>query len=90
MKIIKPKKGWDFSEAAVEQAMLDMRMYHHKDNFALTLTVSVFDVRVALDIMIDDKRFRDVRYVFVTPEFRESEFSVQDDFNEVVWKSPGA
>jgi hypothetical protein len=89
MKIIEPKIESDFSEAAVETALMDIRKSHHKDLFSLILHVSVFDVNGAVSMMLDDKYFRDIRYVHVTPEFRANEFSIQDDLNGVIFHSKG-
>ena len=90
MKILIPSTACDLSEASVEQAILDIRHYHHKNVFALILNVSVFNVQTAIRMMIDDSIFRSVRYVHITPEFKDGEFSVQDELNAVIWKSPDA
>jgi len=89
MKFIEPKIQCDCSEAAVEQAMIDMRNVHHKDNFALILNVSIFDVTDAISMMVDNKYFRDIRYVHITPEFKQGEFSIVDDLNSVIFWSKG-
>lgn len=77
----------DFSEAAVEEAMIVMRNHHHKEPFACTLNVSVFDVRLAVSMMIDDHFFRNVRYVHITPELRDGEWSIVDELNQCYIKS---
>ena len=89
MKILKPVVAADFSDAAVEQAIIDIENYTGKHCSRLILNVSIFDATHALTMLIDKRYFRGVSYIHVTPEFKEGEFSVQDDLNSVVLKSGG-
>ncbi len=90
MKILEPRVVCDFSDTAVEQALIDLTNHHHRDSFGCILNVSVFDAMQAIHMMIDSRYFRQIHSVHVTPEFKEGEFSVHDDLNSVVWKSLGA
>lgn len=82
MKELELAVACDFSEAAIEAAILAMRNHHHKEVYCLELTVSVFDVRCAIRMMIDDHIFSAIRDIKITPNFEISRWRLEDSFNE--------
>ena len=87
MRIITKSIYHPFSDAAIEEDIKLMRNEHHKEPWGLTLNISVFDVNHAVSIMIDKKYFEAVKYVHISPEFREGEYSLVDELNQVIVKS---
>ena len=76
-----------FSEAAVEQGLIDMTNSHHKNILRVCLHVSIFDAQGAIHMMLENRWFDAVYDVHVTPKFQAGRFSIEDTMNETTFEA---
>lgn len=79
MKQIKLNVDMMFSEAAVEQAMMDFHNELGHRPFRMLLRVSVFDAQGAISMMIDKRVFGPIFDVLVTPNLRYGEWELESE-----------
>ncbi len=88
MKELKLKIPMDFSEASVEQALMDI---HNSDGtrpfMACEVTVSVYDASAAITMLIDSNTFGAIDKVSIVPSFRCGEWSLINHLTETRIKS---
>ncbi len=65
---------------------MDIQREAVNDLIFIELTVSVFDVRLAVDMMIDSKMFFSIRHVHITPEFKSGRYSLKDAMNNIIFE----
>lgn len=87
MKELKLPVESDLSDAAIEDAIIAIRNETKFDPVLLELTVSVFEANVAVHMMIDNPRIRNIR---VTKEFQQGRYCLVDDIGDVMVTSNGA
>jgi len=77
MKEIKMKVSMDFSEAAVEQALIDIHHEAKERPLISNLTISVFDMQVAAMMLIDSRNFCPIRSFTVSSAFSSGEWKIE-------------
>ncbi len=76
----------DFSEAAIEQSIIKIKSKEKRPLFSLELYISVFDVQLAVEMMIDKKRYFEIMYIHIRPDYSIGEYCLKDSINDVCVK----
>jgi len=82
----------DYCECAVEEGirLLHADQEYKRQTMCLDLWVSIYDAQHAMTLMIDNKTFRAINKVVVTPDLPRYEFIIKDEINNMWFVSEQA
>jgi len=83
LKTIKLAVSAPFSDAAIGKSITLLKNENH-NLLSLVLVISVFDIDHAVGMMLDDRRFTEIRSVEVSRYLSDGQYNLVDKINDVM------